>query len=397
MPIRYKKTTSDFIKEAKAIHGDKYDYSKSEYTGANNKITITCREHGDFQIRTVEHILKSKKASGCKKCGRIQMGLKQKLKRAKTLFTDFKKVHGDRYDYSESIYHGFNKKIPIRCKVHGVFEMTPASNLHQESNCKKCIGDDLKKHGAHNRTDTNTFIKRAIKKHGDAYDYSKTVFTGMHKPIIVICNKHNEEFIQSKAQNHLENEFNCPTCLQNRYNEHQKSRRVSIDEANERIKEIHGDFIEVIDFKNYVNVESKILFRCNRFDWHNDFYSSFHSVTGRDRTGCPICKMSKGQREIILILNRKGISHDTEKYFNQLGKKRFDIFINDLNLVIEYNGRQHYIPVEPFGGEKALERTQKSDKLKKQYCMDNHINYEVIRYDEDIDTRMFEILEKYSL
>lgn len=396
MATRYKKTTSDYIKEAKAIHGDKYDYSKSEYTRADNKITITCKEHGDFQIRAVAHILKSAKPQGCRKCGNIERGLQERANRAKTLIADFKKVHGDRYDYSESIYHGFNKKIKIRCKVHGVFEMTPATHIHQKSNCKKCIDDDLKKNGAHNRIDTNIFIKRAIEKHGDAYNYSKTVFTGMHMPITVICNKHNEEFTQSKAQNHLENEFNCPTCLQNRYDEHRESIRLSIHEVKKRIKEIHGDFIEVIDFKNYSNVESKILFRCNRFDWHNDFYSTFHMATGRDSSGCPICKMSKGQREIILILNRKGISHETEKYFKELGKKRFDIFINDLNLIIEYNGRQHYIPVEPFGGEKGLKRTQNSDKLKKQYCIDNQINYEVIRYDEVIDKRMDEILSKYS-
>ena len=396
MASRHKKTTSDFIKEAKAIHGDKYDYSKSVYTRADDKITVTCKEHGDFQIRAAAHILKRAKPQGCKKCGQKEHSLRVKLNRAKTLIADFKKVHGDRYDYSESIYHGFHKKIKIRCKVHGVFEMTPASHIYQKANCKKCIDDDLKKHGAHNRIDTNSFIKRAIEKHGDAYNYSKTVFTGMHKPIIVICNKHNEEFTQSKAQNHLENEFNCPTCLQNRYNEHTESTRLSIDEVKKKIKEIHGDFIEVIDFKNYTGVESKILFRCNRFDWHNDFYSSVHSATGKEGSGCPICKMSKGQREIILILNRKGISHETEKYFKELGKKRFDIFINDLNLIIEYNDRQHYIPVEPFGGEKALERTQKSDKLKKQYCIDNNINYEVIRYDEVINERMDEILLKYS-
>ena len=60
----------------------------------------------------------------------------------------------------------------------------------------------------------------------------------MHKPIIVICNKHNQEFIQSKAQNHLENDFNCPTCLQNRYNEYTESTRLSIDEVKKKIREI---------------------------------------------------------------------------------------------------------------------------------------------------------------
>jgi len=41
-------TTEEFIKKAKKVHGDKYDYSKSVYTGYNNKITIICPIHGEY-------------------------------------------------------------------------------------------------------------------------------------------------------------------------------------------------------------------------------------------------------------------------------------------------------------------------------------------------------------
>ena len=40
-----RKTNEEFIQQAKEIHGDKYDYSKVEYIGANNKVIIICREH----------------------------------------------------------------------------------------------------------------------------------------------------------------------------------------------------------------------------------------------------------------------------------------------------------------------------------------------------------------
>lgn len=45
-----KLTTEEWIARAKEKHGDKYDYSKSIYTGSQNKITVTCPEHGDFEV-----------------------------------------------------------------------------------------------------------------------------------------------------------------------------------------------------------------------------------------------------------------------------------------------------------------------------------------------------------
>ena len=73
-----------------------------------------------------------------------------------------------------------------------------------------------------------------------------------------------------------------------------------------------------------------------------------------------------------------------------------DFYLSKSNVVIEYNGRQHYESIEFFGGDDAFKENQKRDGIKKQYCIDNNINFEVIRYDENLEERMDEILEKYS-
>ena len=53
-----KKTTDEFIKQAKQIWGDKYDYSKVDYQGANVKVCIICPEHGEFWIKPSDFLHK---------------------------------------------------------------------------------------------------------------------------------------------------------------------------------------------------------------------------------------------------------------------------------------------------------------------------------------------------
>lgn len=55
-----------FIEKSNKIHNNKYDYSKVNYTGSKNKITIICSEHGEFEQRPNEHV----RGRGCRKCGK---------------------------------------------------------------------------------------------------------------------------------------------------------------------------------------------------------------------------------------------------------------------------------------------------------------------------------------
>ena len=67
--------------------------------------------------------------------------------------------------------------------------------------------------------------------------------------------------------------------------------------------------------------------------------------------------------------------------------------MTDFNLVIEYNGKQHYEPVELFGGIDGFVETVKRDKIKKKFCQDNGINFKVIHHEENITDRLEEILK----
>ena len=60
-----KKTTEEFIEDARNVHGDRYLYDKTVYVNAKEDVIITCREHGDFPQRATNHI----QGRGCEECG----------------------------------------------------------------------------------------------------------------------------------------------------------------------------------------------------------------------------------------------------------------------------------------------------------------------------------------
>jgi hypothetical protein len=67
-----------------------------------------------------------------------------------------------------------------------------------------------------------------------------------------------------------------------------------------------------------------------------------------------------------------------------LGNQRIDIYIPDLSVAIEYQGQQHYEPVEIFGGKEALKKTKEMDKRKKSLCKENGVHIIYFRHDENL-------------
>jgi hypothetical protein len=74
-----------------------------------------------------------------------------------------------------------------------------------------------------------------------------------------------------------------------------------------------------------------------------------------------------------------------------LGRQRFDIFIKELNLAIEYNGRQHYESIDFYGGEEGFQSTLKRDNEKRKKCRDNNCPLIEVRYDEDFEITLNKI------
>jgi hypothetical protein len=135
--IRYNKTrstTEEFISNARTVHGTKYDYSKSVYIDSSTPVTIICPDHGEFRQCPNSHTSARK---GCIPCGRKRTGDALRLT-LDQFISNARKIHGTRYDYSESVYIDNITPLTIICPDHGRFLQTPSIHVSMECGCSLC-------------------------------------------------------------------------------------------------------------------------------------------------------------------------------------------------------------------------------------------------------------------
>ena len=151
----------DFISIANKIHNNQFIYDKVEYINKTTKITITCKEHGDFKVIPNSHLYSK---SGCPKCGVIASHDKQRLS-IDEFIKRCRKKHGNKYNYDFLKLKNLNSNIDISCNVHGKFSIKAQSHLIGIG-CRICYLDNIK-------GNINELKEKSIKKYGDIYDYSK--------------------------------------------------------------------------------------------------------------------------------------------------------------------------------------------------------------------------------
>jgi len=233
--MRKRIMTNEFIKKAKRIHKDKYDYSKSVYVRGHDGILIICPIHGEFSQQPYSHLA----GHGCMKCRneKLPISIEKFVKKAK-------QVHGNKYDYSQTksipsnIKHR-SRKVTIICKKHGQFEQFPLAHL-KGNGCKKCY-DDIHK------ITTKEFVQRCKKIHKNKYDYSKTIYCHPKIKVKIICKKHGE--FNQLPYGHLGGQ-GCVKCTSNISNkEIAFLNHLNIpNTSNNRQKRILGFNVDGIDY-----------------------------------------------------------------------------------------------------------------------------------------------------
>lgn len=389
-------TTEEFITRAKSIHGDYYDYSKVDYKGGRVPILVGCPKHGFFTMPSPGGHL-SKNAIGCKACG-YEKNADKKRKSVSEWIEQVSKIHKNFYDYSkvkeDSFMSGGNRaKVEIICPEHGVFIMSGLSHF-QGHGCRKC--------GARNKSIKFSGVEKKLLKnkrtrnYNKGYTFNENSFKNIRSPLEGNCPEHGKftitpgHFLYKKNPYYL-----CSSC---NYRAGGNANSLTTEDFIWKSKSIHGDKFNYSKTE-YESATKKLIITCPK---HGDFKTipSYHHYGW----GCPECGLdmsrSIGEEMITEWLKKKNIEFVRQKTFEGLkGKRRklkCDFYLPKINLVIEYNGEQHYRQVPQFGGKKIFLITQEYDRIKKQYCIDNHINYEVIRYDEDVETRMDAIIKKWQ-
>jgi very-short-patch-repair endonuclease/uncharacterized C2H2 Zn-finger protein len=440
-PLLQRSNKEEFIKKAKKKHGDKYDYSKVDYTTSNKKVIIICKKHDEFQQTPAKHL----QGNGCKLCGILSQTVKRSSNTEKFI-EKAKQVHGDKYDYSKVEYTTSNKELIIICNQHGQFPQVANSHL-QGHGCKICF---TLINSNSQRSNTEEFIKKAKEKHGDKYDYSKVEYTSSKEDVIIICKEHG--VFKQEAKGHLQG-HGCKTCaIQLIAN----SQRSNTEEFIKKAKEVHGDkynyskveyttskeAVIIIckkhgDFKQNVGehlsgngcskcgnvykkntneyIEHAKKVHGNKYDYsktifnrakdkiiitckiHGDFEQEAycHSIG----VGCSLCV---NKTEGILYNKLLPIYPTIEQQFkknwcvNELSKTNkylpFDLCIPEHKIIIELDGIQHFQQVSNWSSPKEQFT---NDKYKEKCANDN--NYSVIRIlQEDVLNDKYDWLTELS-
>lgn len=195
-----KLSISEFKIKANRIHNNFYDYSIVKYINAITKITIICPIHGEFKQTPAAHLT----GRGCVFCGR-ERTVNSHRKSSEFFLEQAKNIHNDKYDYSKMKFVDLNTKITIICPEHGEFQQKPSKHIMGQG-CGKCKKYKLR--GSF-QLSQEEFIKRARKKHGNKYKYSKVKYVNAHKKIIIICPKHGE--FHQEPNSHIYGN-GCPKC-----------------------------------------------------------------------------------------------------------------------------------------------------------------------------------------
>lgn len=415
-----KKTTAQFIADARKVHGDRYDYSKVDYQGSAIKVCIVCRDHGDFMQKPNSHLM----GQGCPTCG----GHKKRTR--ESFIAQARLVHGDLYSYDEVDYKNDSTKVVVTCPIHGDFLITPDAHIHSRQGCKQCSQE---KRGLDSRMSQEEFIKRATEKHAGKYSYDKVVYRDSHTRVIITCPIHGdfkqlpyqhlngsgckkcataltkekesvslEEFIdRAKACHTIQYDYSkvvlngvqsivriicpihgefkqracthlrghdCPKCG---YAQNAIKRTKPLEKFIEDAIRVHGDKYDYSQTV-YIGAKKKVAIRCKK---HNMVFWQKPNAH-LNGNGCPICAQSRLESDVLRMLRFQKILFDVEKSFDWLvykGNLFLDFFLPEYSIAIECQGEQHFHACDYYGGESAYRLTKQRDERKRRLCEEHGI------------------------
>jgi hypothetical protein len=347
--------------------------------GKKHNKTVICEVektyHRRFKIKCLtclnESIMSLKNLSygkTCQKCYHLSESKEQAL------------IHADKYNVKLLSYVG--KEIDgrhrwlIQCKK---CKNSKESFIRDFDKCGVCRANNQ-------RSTLEYFIDKSKNIHGNKYNYDLVIYKNSLTKIKIFCNRCNKIFFQTPSMHLVGN--GCMSCS--------GFKKYTKDEFELKAKDFHGDRYNY-DLVKYINTDTKVKIFCNRCT--KIFLQSPHGhLRGQ---GCPRCKFSKGEIRVAKTLNNLKIFFEDQKIFESLkfsNHLRFDFYLPELNLLVEYDGEFHYkalMGTTPEKKQKNLEDCQRNDKIKNEWAKANNIPLLRIPY-WDFD-RIEELIEAFIL
>lgn len=211
-------------------------------------------------------------------------------------------------------------------------------------------------------------------------------YKAMKEKCLFYCQKCQTEFEQLPSRLINQHIYGCNCC---------PTKKLTHEEFLSILGEDCLEEYEVLE--SYVNTDTPIRLR------HKECNCVFsitpdHFLRKYRKKYCPICyyRKSHGEIAITTFLTQRGIDYQREFTFPNLPKRRFDFYLPQENIVIEFDGAQHYMAIDFFGGEESFLATQARDQEKNKFCLSNGIKLFRIPYSEidNVSQILFEILEE---
>ena len=224
------------------------------------------------------------------------------IKRFKTTQEEFIQkcinIHGtEKYDFSETVFNGMKKKVTVYCNKHKEHFTIAANYLVGGRGCAKCSNEST-------RTTQEEFIKKCKEKHGDNFEYDRTVYNKQSDIIEIYCNNHKGYFFQT-AKDHLRKQGSqCNVCY--------GKKLLTTEEFIEKSKKLYPDRLDY-SLTKYVNSSEPVTLKCLL---HGEFTTTpaLHLNTS---IGCRECNKAK--------------KHTKESVLEQAKLKHGDLYEYDLS------------------------------------------------------------------
>jgi hypothetical protein len=277
-------------------------------------------------------------------------------------------VHNNFYNYDRVNYINAKTKILIGCPIHGYFEQLPYNHLIGKG-CKKCAIDKNKKSFSKS---LSKFIDQSNKVHNNFYNYDQVEYINDGTKVHISCPIHG--YFDQTPNKHLRGQ-GCPRC------KIQKTKNTNIKKYSQffpsKANNTHGVLYDYSKL-NYINAKTPVEIICPK-------HGSFKQMPSNhlDGKGCPKCNQSRGENRIERFLIKNNITYETQKKFDDCIKNKklsFDFWLSDKNILIEYDGIQHFKPLGFQGGMDKLKYTIECDKIKDEYCKSKNIHLLRISY-----------------
>lgn len=262
-----------------------------------------------------------------------------------------------------SEYLGWDKPITIKCNRCGTI-MTKNGNSFTSKKVKSFCR-------CYNQSENWLLIKKDFEKWKENQkDYNILEdFKGIRVSLKVICLKCNGT--QNRTPLSLIKGDGCLIC------ENKHSIKKTTEFFQKELNNLYGEEYTVIE--EYKGADTPILIRhniCNKI-----YKVKPHNILTNKGGHCPICKIkSKGEKRIQRFLEKNNIIFEEQKRIDIIKQMPFDFYLPKYNLLIEYQGQQHFFPVEKFGGEESYKKQVKNDKIKKEIALKQKFNYLTIKY-----------------